>query len=74
MEYVSVVYCPHHTNLIDRIKNLHRRFIELLHGLHDISYADRLKPFDIELLKLRRIHIDFIMLYKILNGLFLCEY
>ena len=38
-----------------------------LPGLHDISYVDRLKSFNIELLELRRIHTNLITLYKILN-------
>ena len=38
------------------------------------SYVDRLKSCNIELLELRRIHSDLIMLYQILNGYNLCEY
>ena len=38
-------------------------------SLHDINYVDRLKSCNIELLELRRIHTDLVMLYKILNGL-----
>ena len=26
LEYASVICCPHHINLIDRIENVHRRF------------------------------------------------
>ena len=68
LEYASVICCPHHINLIDRIENVHRRFTKRLLGLH-ISYVDRLKSFNIKVLVLRRIHTDMIMLYKILNGL-----
>ena len=38
-------------------------------GLHDINYVDRLKSCNVELLELRRIPTDLIMLYKTLNGL-----
>ena len=69
LEYASVICCPQHINLIDRIKNVQRRFAKRLLGLHDISYVDKLKSFSIELLELRRIHNELIMLYKMLNGL-----
>ena len=71
LEYASVICCPHHINLIDRIKNVQRSFTKRLPGLHDINYVDRLKSCNIELLELHRIHrpTDLVMLYKILNGL-----
>ena len=36
--------------------------------MHNICYVDRLKLCNLELLELRRMHADLIMLYKILNG------
>ena len=69
LEYASVICYSHHINLIDRIENVQRRFTKQLPGLHDINNVDRLKSCNIELLELRRIHTDLIMLYKILNGL-----
>ena len=69
MQYASVICCSRHINLIDRIQNVQCRFTKRLLGLHDINYVDRLKSCNIELLELRRIHTDLIMLYKILNGL-----
>ena len=69
LEYASVICCPHHVNLIDRIENVQSRFTKSLSGLYNINYVDRLKTCNIELLELRRIHTDLVMLYKILNGL-----
>ena len=66
---MPVICCPHHINLIDRIENVQCRFTKRLPGLHDINYVNRLKFCNIELLELRRIHTDLVMLYKILNGL-----
>ena len=63
------ICCPRHINLIDRIKNVQRSFTKPLPGLHDISYVNRLKSCNIELLEPRRIHSDLVMLYKILNGI-----
>ena len=69
LENASVICCPHHINLIELIENVQRRFTKRLPGLYDINYVDRLKSCNTELLDLRRIHTDLIMLYKILNGL-----
>ena len=68
LEYASVVFSPHHISLIDLIENVQRRFTKRLYGMHDICYVDRLKLCNLELLELRRMHADLIMLYKILNG------
>ena len=67
LEYVSVVFSPHHISLIDLIKNERCRFTKRLYSMHNICYVDRLKLCNLELLELRRMHADFIMLYKILN-------
>ena len=48
---------------------MYNRFTKRLLGLHDISYVDRLKSCNIELLELHKIHTDLLMLSKILNGL-----
>ena len=47
---------------------MQRRFTKRLYGMHNICYVDRLKLCNLELLELRRMHADIIMLYKILNG------
>ena len=67
--YLCYLLSSSYINLIDCIENVHRRFTKRLPGLHDINYVDRLKSCNIELLELRRIYTDLIMLYKILNGL-----
>ena len=68
LENASVVFSPHHISLIDLIENVQRRFTKRLYGMHNICYVDRLKLCNLELLELRRVHADLIMLYKILNG------
>ena len=69
LEYASIAFSPHHISLIDLIENLQRRFTKRLYGMHNICYVDRLKLCNLELLKLRLIHADLIMLYTILNGI-----
>ena len=53
---------------------MHNVFTKRLPGLHDISYLDRLKSCNLELLELRRNHTDLITLYKIFNGLFCVKF
>ena len=68
LEYASVVYSPHHIGLIDVIENVQRRFTKRLCDMNDISFSNRLKLCNLELLELLRLHADLIMIYKILNG------
>ena len=49
------------------IESVQRRFTKRLYGMHNICYVDRFKLCNLELLELRRMHADLIMLYKILN-------
>ena len=44
--------------------NVQRRFTKRLHGMHNICFVDRLKLCHLKLLELRRMHADYIMLYK----------
>ena len=66
LDYAFVIYSPHHVYLIDFIENVQRRFIKRLVGLYNYSYCDRLKLCKLELLELRRMHIDLTMMYKIM--------
>ena len=47
---------------------MQRRFLKRLYGMHNTCYVDRFKLCNLELLELRRMHADIIMLYKIFNG------
>ena len=66
LDYACVIYSPHHIYLIDFIENVQRRFTKRLFGLYNYSYCDRLKLCYLELLELRRVHIDLTMMYKIM--------
>ena len=68
LEYVSVVWSPHHVYLIDIIENVQRSFTKRLPWLYYISYCDRLYFCNLEPLEVRRLHDDVIMLYKILHS------
>ena len=64
-ENVSVVWSPHHIDLIDLIVNVPHDFTKRLPGWYYMNYNGRLF-FNSELLKMHRVYNDFIMLYKIL--------
>ena len=66
LEYASVVY--YHIGLIDLTEKVQLRLTKKLCGMNDISYSHRLELCNLEVLELRRLHIDLIMMYKILNG------
>ena len=61
-------FLPHPISLFDLIENVQRKFKKRLYGMHNICYVDRLKLCNLELLELRRMHADLIMMFKILNG------
>ena len=68
LEYVSVVWSPHHVYLIDIIENVQRSFTKRLPWLYYMNYCDRLYFCNLEPLEVRRLHDDVIMLYKILHS------
>ena len=68
LEYVSVVWSPHHVYLIDLIENVQRNFTKRLPGLYFTNYCDRLYLCNLEPLEIRRLHDDVIILYKILHN------
>jgi len=54
---------------IDAIEKVQRRFTKRLHGLKDLSYAERLQCLNIPSSELRRLHLDLLFWYKIMFGL-----
>jgi len=54
---------------VHNIEKVQRRFTKRLHGLKDLSYAERLQCLNIPSLELRRLHLDLLFCYKIMFGL-----
>ena len=65
LEYVSVVWSPHHVYLINLIENVQRNFTKRLPGLYYMNYCDRLYFCNLEPLEIRRLHND-VILYELL--------
>jgi hypothetical protein len=71
LEYCSVVWCPIYRKDIIALETVQRRFTKRAQrkcGLKNEEYDDRLKRWKIPTLETRRLHIDLIMVYKILYG------
>ena len=66
-DYNSVIYSPHHLELIDTLERVQRHFTKRLHGSNNLSSGDRLNIVGLESIELRRIHADLIILYKLLH-------
>lgn len=78
LEYSSVVWNPHYEVYTKRLESVQRRFLyHLCYGdqlaKELTSYTDRLKHYHMRTLANRRKMLDFIALYKILNGSIDCR-
>ena len=71
LEYVSVVWSPHHIYLIDPIENVQRNFTKRLPGLYYMNYTDKFSCCNLEPLELCRLRNDLIIICKILQP---CNY
>ena len=69
LEYESVVWSPHHVYLLDLIENVQHNFTKWLPGLYYMNNCDRLYFCNLELLKVRTLYNDVIILHKILHSL-----
>ena len=69
LEYATCVWSPSHSNAIQQIERVQRKFTKGLPGFGQLSYLDRLSKSKLESLEVRRLHNDLIMTYKVLAGL-----
>ncbi len=71
LEASSVIWSPHLLKDIDLIEQIQRAFTRRLPGMQSFKgcYQKRLDVLGLQSLELRRLHIDLIWVYKILNGL-----
>ena len=69
LEYCSTIWNPFRLCDIKRIESVQRRFTKRLYGLHNLSYADRLRVLNSESLQSRRIKSDLKLYFAIINNL-----
>ena len=67
LDYNSVIYAPHHIQLIKALEQVQRHFTKRLHGLSNLCYKERLNIVGLETLELRRMHTDLLTLYKLIH-------
>ena len=68
LEYACQVWNTKFTNDIDLIEQVQRRYTKRIHGMEYKTYKERLSILDLVPLELRRMQLDLIYTYKILNG------
>ena len=69
LEYAATVINPTQKYLISVIEKIQRSFTKRIPTLSHLSYLDRLKSRNLELLETRRLHFELIFYYKIINNL-----
>jgi len=69
LEYSSPVWSPVYKTDILKLESVQRRFTKRLNGCANLSYAERLKLFNVETLELRRLKQDLITMYKVFHNL-----
>ncbi len=69
LEYNCVIWSPTTLIYIDKCERVQKYFTKRLHGMWDVPYVSRLEALNVVSLEERRLHMDMICVYKILNGL-----
>jgi len=74
LEYCSPVWNPHYHCDIAKIESVQRRFTKHNKSIKSFTYAQRLDILCAELLELRRLKFDLIMIYCFVHGLNALEF
>ena len=69
LEYCSILWCPYHVTLSDRIEAVQRRFTRFFPELRTLQYRDRLAQLNLLSLYARRLRYKLIYMFKIVNRL-----
>src|SRR5207253_10088367 len=69
LEYCSVIWSPSRLADIDLLEDVQRFYTKRLQGLWDVPYSDRLLICGMQSLELRRLTIDLVLVFKIVNKL-----
>jgi len=70
LEYANSVWSPYKKKHITAIENVQRRATQLLPGMKDLSYEERLRKLKLPTLAYRRMRGDMIETYKITSGIY----
>jgi len=70
LEYASPCWNPYLVKDINLLESVQRRFTKRIPGLRSLSYENRLRVLGIPTLERRRLQLDMVTFYKIVNGSF----
>ena len=69
LEYCSILWCPYHVTLSERVEAVQRRFTRFFPELRPLQYRDRLAQLNLLSLYARRLRYKLIYMFKIVNRL-----
>ena len=69
LEYASCIWSPSYSGAANQIESVQRRFTKRLLGCEQLDYASRLNKLSLHCHELGRLHLDLLLVYKILFGL-----
>ena len=69
----SAAWSPAYRKDINLSENVQKRFTKCLHGMHDLSYKDRLNQLGTITLENRRYYSDMVFVCKALHGMVDCD-
>lgn len=69
LEYATAVWNPHYKRDIDLLEKVQRKATKCINGMHDKSYAQRLKLLKLTSLENRRYFFDLVEMFKIVKDL-----
>lgn len=77
IEYASIIWNPHHKTKINSLERVQKRFINLQcfysgesYEENDINYFDQCQRYNLSILRDRRMLLDMVFLFKLLNGFY----
>ena len=68
LEYASPAWNPYYVSDIDKLENVQKRAVNMVHGLEGLSYEEKLNKLNLETLKVRRTKADLTLVFKIIRG------
>ena len=74
IESSSEIWSPHHIGDIDKVESVQRKFTKFLPGMFNVPYRDRLERLGLDIMEIRRIRADLVLMYKMVYGLIDIDY
>lgn len=68
LEYCSPIWSPTYKSDVNKIEAVQRRFTKRLRGFTYLSYFERLRILHADTLEVRRLRLDLIMMFKVINS------